>query len=99
MLQSFGALPVNERFIKQGKYITAAGVSAGIDMALYLCDEIDGKETTQAIQLFIEYDPNPIYDSGNHEKAKDDIINKAESMLIREAKKEPELFELIQGKL
>lgn len=99
MLQSFGALPVNGRFIKQGKYITAAGVSAGIDMALYLCNEIDGKETTQAIQLFIEYDPHPIYDSGNHEKANADIINKAESMLIREAKKEPELFELIKGKM
>ena len=99
LLKKFGAIPRAERFVEQGKYITAAGVSAGIDMALHLCDKIVGETKTKAIQLFIEYDPEPIYDSGNYAKAEKNIIENAELILLEEAKKEPELFELIKGKL
>ena len=52
-----------------GKYVTAAGVSAGIDMALALAGQIAGTETAQAIQLGIEYDPQPPFDAGAPGKA------------------------------
>ena len=99
LLKKFGAIPRSERFVEQGKFITAAGVSAGIDMALYLCNKIVGETNTKAIQLFIEYDPEPLYDSGNYAKADDNIIKKAELILLEEAKKEPELFGQIRGRL
>jgi putative intracellular protease/amidase len=61
-LCNFGATPVKERLVEQGKVITAAGVSAGIDMALHLTRHIAGDEIAQAIQIGIEYDPQPPFD-------------------------------------
>ena len=69
LLESFGARPVSRRVVEQGKVITAAGVSSGIDMALLLAARIAGDEVAQAIQLSIEYDPDPPFDSGSVEKA------------------------------
>ena len=69
LLSQFGAEYVNKRFIQQGKIITAAGVSAGIDMALYLAQEIAGSDIAQMVQLLIEYDPQPPFDSGSLQKA------------------------------
>ena len=60
--------------VRQGKVITAAGVSSGIDMALTLAAEIAGDETAQAIQLGIEYDPEPPLDSGSIAKAAPGIV-------------------------
>jgi transcriptional regulator GlxA family with amidase domain len=68
-LASLGARPVAERVVRHGKIVTAAGVSAGIDMALELVALMRGPETAQAIQLGIEYDPQPPFDSGSPEKA------------------------------
>jgi putative intracellular protease/amidase len=68
-LREFGAEPVTQRVVEQGKYVTAAGVSAGIDMALTLAARIAGPEIAQAIQLSIEYDPQPPFDSGSVAKA------------------------------
>jgi len=99
LLKKFGAVPKAERFVEQDKYITAAGVSAGIDMALYLCNKIVGEAKTKAIQLFIEYDPKPIYKSGNYSTAEKNVIEEAEFILLEEAKKEPELFEEIKGEI
>jgi transcriptional regulator GlxA family with amidase domain len=64
-LASLGATAVARRVVVQGKVITAAGVSAGIDMALTLAAKIAGEEIAQAIQLGIEYDPHPPFDSGS----------------------------------
>ena len=77
LLQNFGAQYVEERFVKQGKIITAAGVSAGIDMALHLAEEIAGKDVAQVIQLIIEYDPKPPFDSGSIAKADPAIVQSA----------------------
>jgi putative intracellular protease/amidase len=66
--------PVKARVVEQGKVITAAGVSAGIDMALTLADRIAGAEVAQAIQLGIEYDPAPPFDSGSPEKAPASVL-------------------------
>jgi putative intracellular protease/amidase len=74
LLQNFGAQYKAERVVKQGKIITAAGVSAGIDMALHLAHEIAGKEIAQVIQLTIEYDPKPPFDSGSITKADPAIV-------------------------
>lgn len=76
-LSQFGAEYTNDRVVQQGKIITAAGVSAGIDMALYLAGEIAGKEMAQVIQLLIEYDPKPPFDSGSLVKADKSIIELA----------------------
>ena len=56
-LQRFGATPVGERVVEDGKVITAAGVSSGIDMALHLAAKLAGEDAAKAIQLGIEYDP------------------------------------------
>ena len=73
-LRQFGAQPVSERVVVQGKVITAAGVSAGIDMALTLAAAIAGETIAQAIQLGIEYDPQPPFDSGSMAKAAPEIV-------------------------
>jgi putative intracellular protease/amidase len=69
LLESLGARPTARRVVEQGKYITAAGVSAGIDMALRLAEIVSGPVVAQAIQLMIEYDPQPPFDSGAPDKA------------------------------
>ena len=58
-LAALGALPTSRRVVFEGKIVTAAGVSAGIDMALALAARIAGETVAQAIQLGIEYDPQP----------------------------------------
>lgn len=68
-LAEFGAEPVSERVVEDGKVITAAGVSAGIDMGLTLAARIAGDEFAQGIQLGIEYDPHPPFDAGSPAKA------------------------------
>jgi transcriptional regulator GlxA family with amidase domain len=74
-LRQFGATPVSKRFVEQGKVITAAGVSAGIDMALMLAARMTAPEVAQAIQLGIEYDPQPPFDSGSLAKAPREAID------------------------
>jgi putative intracellular protease/amidase len=73
-LALYGATPVTRRVVEQGKVVTAAGVSSGIDMALTLAARIAGDELAQAIQLGIEYDPQPPFDSGSEAKAPAAIV-------------------------
>jgi len=73
-LERFGARPTRRRVVEQGKVITAAGVSSGIDMGLVLAAKIIGPEGAQAIQLGIEYDPQPPFDAGSTEKAPPEIV-------------------------
>ena len=73
-LREFGADPVGGRFVEDGKLITAAGVSAGIDMALHLVGREVGPEVAQAVQLGIEYDPQPPFDAGAPHKAPPAIV-------------------------
>ncbi len=68
ILRQFGANPVKERVVERGKIITAAGVSAGIDMGLHLARRIAGDDVAHAIQIGIEYDPEPPFD-GTFENA------------------------------
>jgi transcriptional regulator GlxA family with amidase domain len=64
-LRALGADAVAERVVFEGRIVTAAGVSAGIDMALSLAARLAGDEVAQAIQLSIEYDPRPPFDAGS----------------------------------
>jgi transcriptional regulator GlxA family with amidase domain len=73
-LSALGATAVGERVVIDGKFITAAGVSAGIDMALELTGRIGGAGLAQAIQLGIEYDPQPPYSAGSPSKAPRDLV-------------------------
>jgi putative intracellular protease/amidase len=73
-LRAYGAEPVVGRFVEDGKVITAAGVSAGIDMALHLVGLEAGPEVAQAVQLGIEYDPQPPFDAGSPAKAPAPIV-------------------------
>jgi putative intracellular protease/amidase len=75
-LRQYGAEPTGERVVRQGKVITAAGVSSGIDMALTLAAHIVGEDTAKAIQLAIEYDPEPPFDSGSVEKAAPEAVQR-----------------------
>ncbi len=73
-LGELGADPVGGRFVEDGKTITAAGVSAGIDMALHLVGQEVGPEVAQAVQLGIEYDPQPPFEAGAPDKAPQPIV-------------------------
>jgi putative intracellular protease/amidase len=75
-LARFGAIPVTERVVEQGKVITAAGVSSGIDMGLRLAAHIAGEEFAKMIQLFIEYDPHPPFDCGSPQKASEAVMRR-----------------------
>ncbi|GLZ01126.1 DJ-1/PfpI family protein [Actinoplanes sp. NBRC 103695] len=68
-LAAFGVTPAKDRVVIDGHYATAAGVSAGIDMALTLAGLIAGDETAQAVQLIIEYAPEPPYSAGSPDSA------------------------------
>lgn len=79
-LSGWDAEPVSERIVESGKIITAAGVSAGIDMALLLAAKIAGPQVAQTLQLGIEYDPEPPFDTGSPKKAnpkiRDALLNR-----------------------
>jgi putative intracellular protease/amidase len=73
-LRRLGADVVRERVVFDGKHVTSAGVTAGIDMALSLVAKIVGDRAAQAIQLGIEYDPQPPFDAGSPHKAPTEIV-------------------------
>ena len=73
-LAELGAKPVPDRVVEHGKIVTAAGVSSGIDMALHLVRKINGEQIAQAVQLGIEYDPQPPLDAGAPEKAPTEVV-------------------------
>lgn len=80
-LASYGAQPTEQRVVTAGRIVTGAGVSAGIDLALTLAGKIAGPDVAQAIQLSIEYDPHPPFDSGAPSKAPQPIYELASAAL------------------
>jgi transcriptional regulator GlxA family with amidase domain len=75
LLAELGADVVPDRVVQQGKIVTAAGVSSGIDMALGLVQQTNGDDVAKAVQLGIEYDPEPPLDAGSPEKAPQPIVD------------------------
>ena len=82
-LAAFGAIPTDERVVEHGKVITAAGVSSGIDMALVFAARLVGDEVAQAIQLSVEYDPEPPFDTGTPAKASRPIQDMVRAALVQ----------------
>ena len=74
ILEGLGVESTGERVVFDGKYVTAAGVSSGIDMGLTLAERIAGEFVAQSIQLLVEYDPQPPFDAGSPEKAPADLV-------------------------
>jgi transcriptional regulator GlxA family with amidase domain len=81
-LRDCGAEPVHERVVREGKIVTAAGVAAGIDMALTLVSLIAGRDAAETVQLGIEYDPQPPFDAGSPRKARPEIMSAALNALL-----------------
>jgi len=84
-LREFGATPTAARVVFDGKLVTAAGVTAGFDMALTLASRIAGEPFAQAVQLGIEYDPEPPFDTGSPEKAPPEMVEMVRSLMKNEA--------------
>jgi putative intracellular protease/amidase len=75
-LEALGVEVAEERVVEQGKVITAAGVSSGIDMALRLAELVAGREVAESIQLSIEYDPQPPFDAGSPATAPPAVVDR-----------------------
>ncbi|WNV84532.1 DJ-1/PfpI family protein [Umezawaea sp. Da 62-37] len=82
LLASLGAEVSTERVVRDGSVITAAGVSAGIDMALALAGILWGDDVAKGLQLAIEYDPQPPYDSGSVEKAPAEVVEAVRGLML-----------------
>ena len=83
-LQTWGAIPTEQRVVEAGKIITAAGVSAGIDMALMLAAKIAGQRIAESLQLGVEYDPEPPFDAGSPTKADPLIVETLRARLLEQ---------------
>lgn len=80
LLTKYGANPVDDRVVQRGKIITAAGVSSGIDMALALAEQLTDATTAQALQLMIEYDPQPPHDAGALTKVGPEVLARVQAL-------------------
>src|SRR6185436_6441021 len=88
-LRTHGAEPVRARAVESGKIVTAAGVSAGIDMALRLVQRIAGDDLARAIQLGIEYDPDPPFDAGSPDKMPPEFVTMLRNALASSRAERP----------
>jgi transcriptional regulator GlxA family with amidase domain len=92
VLKTLGAIAVSdERVVHQGDIVTSAGVSAGIDLALWLAARIGGDDRAKAIQLSMEYDPQPPFDSGHMAKASAKTKAAATALMARDVAKPAQL--------
>jgi transcriptional regulator GlxA family with amidase domain len=81
-LKAMGVEVVGDRAVWQGKHISGAGVSAGIDMALALTERVHGRKLAESLQLVIEYDPQPPFDTGSPDKADASTLRLALRVLL-----------------
>ncbi len=79
LLPVFGAIPLADRVVRDGNVITAGGVTAGIDFALVAVAEIYGADVAEALQLGLEYDPKPPFDSGSPQSARPEILARVQA--------------------
>ncbi|TAL65067.1 MAG: DJ-1/PfpI family protein, partial [Legionella sp.] len=86
-LAHWGATPVSQRVVEDGKIMTAAGVSAGLDMGLTLAAKVAGQEVAKTLQLIIEYDPHPPFDMGSVEKVSPEFRDNLRAKLLNRFEK------------
>ncbi|MGE5152071.1 MAG: DJ-1/PfpI family protein, partial [Rhodospirillaceae bacterium] len=82
MLSDFGAIPVAQRVVRDRNRISGGGVTAGIDFGLTVAAELAGEEVAKSIQLVLEYDPAPPFDSGSPEKAGPERVQRLRERLV-----------------
>ena len=80
-LNKFGAQYQKDRVVWDDRVVTAAGVSAGIDMGLQLAETLAGEKAAQRVQLILEYDPQPPHDAGSPQKAPRDVVEQARKIM------------------
>jgi putative intracellular protease/amidase len=97
LLKDYGAVPTLERFVREGKIITSQGVSAGIDMGLYLAAEIVGVEQAKAYQLMIEYFPRPPLGYTSMEETSEETRSLARRLTEARVKKDMSMFEMAKN--
>lgn len=97
LLKDYGAIPALERFVREGKIITSQGVSAGIDMSLYLASQIVGVEEAKAYQLMIEYFPQPPLDYRSMEETSEETRLRARKLTEVRAKKDMSMLEMAKN--
>ena len=97
LLRDYGVEPQPERFIQQGKIITAQGVSAGIDMALYLVSQLLGEEKARAYQLAIEYFPAPPLGIQKADELDESARKLAQKIMAADARKDLSIIEIIRN--
>ncbi|MEO6548642.1 MAG: DJ-1/PfpI family protein [Ferruginibacter sp.] len=97
LLKDYGAIPTPERYVREGKIITSQGVSAGIDMALYLALQIVGSEQAKSYQLLIEYFPQPPLDFDMIEDTSDEIYSLAKKTMAVDVKKDLSILDFAKN--
>jgi putative intracellular protease/amidase len=97
LLKDYGAIPTLERFVRDDKIITSQGVSAGIDMGLYLASQIVGVEEAKAYQLMIEYFPQPPLDYRLMEETSEETRSLARRLTEARVKKDMSMFEMAKN--
>lgn len=91
LLPLFGATHLPARVVSDGNIMTAGGVTSGIDFALELIATICGEDVARAIQLALEYDPAPPFDSGSIASASDETVNNLRTRVYNKAATDMEL--------
>jgi cyclohexyl-isocyanide hydratase len=76
LLTEFGAVPLHARVVTDGRIITGGGVTAGLDFALTVVAEIAGRDLAEAIELGLEYDPQPPFGTGSPERASPELVDR-----------------------
>lgn len=97
LLKDYGAIPALERFVREGKIITSQGVSAGIDMGLYLASQIVGMEEARAYQLMIEYFPQPPLGYRSMEETREETRSLARRLTEARVRKDMSMFEMAKN--
>lgn len=83
-LEKLGATYIRQRWVEDGKFITAAGVSAGIDLALHLAARFADEAASKAVQLYVEYEPQPPFGGLDWSMANEEAISKASAVNLSE---------------
>lgn len=99
LLPTLGAIPVKDRVVRDGNLFTGGGITAGIDFALTLAQELVGVDTAQLVQLQLEYAPAPPFDSGSPETAPSAVVDEARKRAAPSLKLRTEITERAVAKL
>ncbi|EIC82603.1 DJ-1/PfpI family protein [Serratia sp. M24T3] len=91
----FGAIPVSERVVRDGKFISGGGVTAGIDFALTLVAELEDEDAAQRIQLGLEYAPAPSFNAGHPDVAPVKIVEQLTSRMATQREQRRQIIRAI----